>query len=365
MRFFSRSSPNSVIILSSSTKNYSLPRKKLLFSFNPSSERRCSELMKDVKEMTYVVLPHCSRPSVYNYLSDKLNDWIIQIEQIHIEVQEENNQLVNRRDTYLDSSSNDDEEGLCSAGLDNYMLHSHEEEQRKKVNDYDDSIEQFIKSVRMKYSHLSGSIASQQEKEQQSSQKTLEDIQQDLLFLKQILNDDNNNNAKVIITRRRVRETFHVLIRQLKSDIRIAKKIQRNKRKQYQNQWKDESHLLLLILNHLDNNTKEDNGGGASSNHIYNQVLTKYQTHAGSLPTTSNRCSWKRPQRPTSQGRWKDVQTLDDLMYMMEDSIDRNIDNHSKLIASQRVCEFLCTLREDCKTEAKSLLNMEIFSDEQ
>ena len=74
-------------------------------------------------------------------------------------------------------------------------------------------------------------------------------------------------------------------------------------------------------------------------NHIYNQVLTDYQSFNRS---SSAGCIWKGPQQSMSKICLKDVQILDDLTYMVEDLIDKTIitTNNSKLVASQRVRKF-------------------------
>jgi len=296
--------------------------------------RRRTELLQDVKELIHVVLPLCrSHPSVYDHFSDTLNDWTKQIEKIDEEDVD---------DDELTTISTED--SCCGS-----IITNNDDNNNNNNDDDDDSL--VINNENSDHDEKKYSSKSSDEKKASNNTYTLDAIQQDIIFLKQMLGDKkNNNNVSIVITRRGVRQCIHNLIKQLKSDIHVYHKIQRKKKKQYKNQWKEECRLLVFVLNKLEDDE--------TNNHIYNQVLTHYQSRAGG----SNR-SWKRPQRPTSELRWKDVQILDDLIDIIAYLTENNkIDDNSKVVASQRVREVLFNLRENCRKEAKTMTSIEYSS---
>jgi len=205
---------------------------------------------------------------------------------------------------------------------------------------------------------------------------TIDHIKLDLIFLKHELQN-------VVKKHSRIRDTVRDLIRQLESDIAVWAAIRRNKDRGYEKEWNSERDLLLQILNDLEEKIFVARRNSSKSNfyqqimsdnechyphaNIYNQVLTQYLSHTRPLQSydtghynnvvnSDDHSRWKRPERPTSQIRWNDVQVVDEIL----SKIPRDDEDNSKFAASYRVCMLLLNIRERCHEEAEAFTKVEL-----
>jgi len=379
-----------------------------IFSFFFASyhrRRRIESLMDDTEEMMDTILPLCQlRPSVYYHLSDKLAKWILEIDE---EVNDDAIKELKMMSSFDDDDDSDDSNNNnhrpavmkrnysdgCIASIINTNSESSNNDDelfsvkhRKKKRQFSDScLHDTTNSSHRERFALTKEQMNFQKSPTALSSNTYDEIKNDLQFLKQDLYRKSSSH--------RIRRTISALIRQLASNIVVYEAIRRNKEKRFEKEWNSERNQLLEILNTLDerSNTgkwaeksnpwfatmwsklghqKKNNNDDYCYPHarVYNQVLTRYLSHIRVLPpfdycndgTKINECyqyRWKRPERLTSsQIHRNDVRVLNEFI----NTIPTDDDDNSKLVASQRILNFLQRIRESCHKEAEALSKLEV-----
>jgi len=236
----------------------------------------------------------------------------------------------------------------------------------------------------------SGRFLSQQQMEDlASSHNTIEELKVDIRFVRNEL----WNVAAEKCTRRRVRDTINTLLHQLESDTRIYNSIRRSKDQRFQNEWNSHKDLFLQLLDyieariilvkqgtnhnsrssfyeHITGESKTADEGYHPYAHVYNQVLSQYLAHTRTSSKEneqSNHYRWKRPERPTSDIRQKDVEMVEELLSVIASSEAQQHQKHQQQeyssnfdAASTRVLAVLKSIHEDCMTDVQRLKEIEI-----